>query len=209
MGRVIGQPKRLTVQARPSTTSVLLRRAIHDAVFGQAHQQVGVDACCAPGFPGRSRCRASPPAVAPSVGLGATDRRDLVQSDLGGRLRRRSAPPHLERQHPTASHSGTATNHWYDQAGTTPFCGQPGNGRYSQVRSALARAAGRGQLVPSMTHTGRPSTTRRVRQRLGEQPAQPRGVDRAIAQGVTRARPAASKHASTSCGVPTCSAVAR
>ena len=55
--------------------------------------------------------------------------------------------------------SGTAANHWYDQAGTTPFCGQPGNGRYSQVRSALARAAGRGQLVPSMTYTGRPSIT--------------------------------------------------
>src|SRR5438270_11188887 len=40
-----------------------------------------------------------------------------------------------------------------------PLWGQPGNGRYSQVRSALARAAGRGQLVPSITHSGRPSIT--------------------------------------------------
>src|SRR5207245_8655162 len=40
-----------------------------------------------------------------------------------------------------------------------PLWGQPGSGRYSQVRSALARAAGRGQLVPSITHSGRPSTT--------------------------------------------------
>jgi hypothetical protein len=39
-----------------------------------------------------------------------------------------------------------------------PFWGQLGNGRYSHVRSALARAAGRGQLVPSITHTARPST---------------------------------------------------
>src|SRR5947209_1882024 len=46
-----------------------------------------------------------------------------------------------------------------DQAGITPLWGQPGSGRYSQVRSALARAAGRGQLVPSITHSGRPSTT--------------------------------------------------
>jgi hypothetical protein len=75
-------------------------------------------------------------------------------ADLAVGSRRRTSSGNTQ----LSAASGTATNHWYDQAGTTPFCGQPGKGRYSQVRSALARAAGRGQLVPSMTHTGRPST---------------------------------------------------
>jgi hypothetical protein len=50
VGVVMGQPKRLTVQPRPSAISVLLRRAVHDTVFGQAHQQIGVDRTARRGF---------------------------------------------------------------------------------------------------------------------------------------------------------------
>ncbi len=50
VGRVVGQPKRLTVQTRPSATSVLLRSTIDHAVFGQAHQQIGVDGAARQGF---------------------------------------------------------------------------------------------------------------------------------------------------------------
>src|SRR5437879_2270358 len=44
---VIGQPKRLTMQARPSSAWMPLRSAIYHTVFGQAHQEVRVSALCA------------------------------------------------------------------------------------------------------------------------------------------------------------------
>jgi hypothetical protein len=65
VGVVLGQPKRLTMQARPTTTSV-------PAQVGDRPRGVWPNAptgrrrpCCAQGFPGRSHCRASPPDVAP------------------------------------------------------------------------------------------------------------------------------------------------
>jgi hypothetical protein len=102
MRRSVGQPKRLAMQPRPSATRVLLGTAIHHAVFGQAHQEVGIDRVPGEGFQivaaverhhrPRRVCR-----------LGATDRRDLVQRHLRRRPRRRSTPSHLERYDPAAS----------------------------------------------------------------------------------------------------------
>jgi hypothetical protein len=83
---------------------------------------------------------------------------NLLEGDRRRRLRRRS-----DASHPAATPSRrrlrTATNHRYDQARHNAVLGPRGNGRYSHVRSALARAAGRGQLVPSITHTALPPTT--------------------------------------------------
>src|SRR6266487_2810925 len=42
MGGFVGQPKRLTMQARPTTAALLFGGAIHDTLLGQAHQQVSV-----------------------------------------------------------------------------------------------------------------------------------------------------------------------
>jgi hypothetical protein len=40
---LIGQSKRLTMQAWPASTWVLFWPAIHDAAFDQAHHEIGVD----------------------------------------------------------------------------------------------------------------------------------------------------------------------
>jgi hypothetical protein len=103
VGVGLGQSKRRTMQARPTATSVLLRRAIHHAVFGQTHHQVGVDRAARKGFQivATVECHHRTWRL---CCLGAPDRRDLVQRNLGRRLRRWAAPPDIQRQHPTASH---------------------------------------------------------------------------------------------------------
>jgi hypothetical protein len=114
--------------------------------------------------------------------------------DLGGRLRRGSATPHLERQHPAASHL---------RHGCQPLV-RP------RRHHAVLRPARKGSVFPRAIRAGpcrRPRPVgpvndphwtsldhRRVRHRPGKQPAQPRCVNRSIAQSVTCARPAASKH---------------
>jgi hypothetical protein len=158
MGCFVCQSQRLTMQARPPTAGTLFRSPVHDALLGQAHQQVSVDfsACqrlqVIPTIQGDHRPRGT-------RRLRLAHRGDLLQGDLGRRLAYR-----LRRwkQGQTSTVSGHVRHRHQPLIGpgrTTPFCGQPGSGRYSHVRCGLVRAAGRGQFVPSITHNGRPSTT--------------------------------------------------
>ena len=54
--------------------------------------------------------------------------------------------------------SGIAASHWYSQAPMIPLCGVPAVTKRPQVRSGLVLASGRGQVVPSTTHSRRAST---------------------------------------------------
>jgi hypothetical protein len=108
IGGFVCQPKRLTMQPRPSAASPLFGGAIHHALLGQAHQQVSVHIGVCQGLQ-----------VIPTVqrhnwtgsirALGLTDRSDLLERHFGRRLRRRTATLHVERQHPATS--GVATSH--------------------------------------------------------------------------------------------------
>jgi hypothetical protein len=156
---LVRQPKWRTMQAWSTTTELSFGGAIHDALLGQAHQHVSVDFSDCQGLQVVASVeRDHGPRL--TGWLRFPHRDDLIQGHVRRRLGRRSTPLYIQRQHPAASrirHSNQPL--WYAQAGTTPFWAQPGSGRYSQVRWVLARAAARGQLVPSITHSGRPSTT--------------------------------------------------
>jgi hypothetical protein len=98
VGVGIGQSKRLAMQARPTSTGVLLRMSIHHAVFGQAHQG-SADGTARQGFEIVAAVERDDWTRRIGV-LGTTDRGDLVQSDLGGRLRRGSTVEVREFQRP-------------------------------------------------------------------------------------------------------------
>ncbi len=102
MGAGLSQPKRLTMQARSAAAWAPFGSPVHDATFDQAHQQVSVHF-------GHGQPRQVVAAVqrhdrTRRVGsLSVAHGGDLLERDLGGRLGRRSAAVHLQRQHPAAS----------------------------------------------------------------------------------------------------------
>jgi hypothetical protein len=192
MCALVGQSKRLTMQARPSPTWVLFWRAIHDAAFDQAHQEIGVDG---------GVCQSLE--VVPTIeryhwagcvcGSSLAHPGDLLEGDRRRRLRRRSTTVHIQRQHPAASR----LRHRHQpliRPGRHNAVLRPTWQRPILPRPIGARACRWPRPVGAVDHPHRSAVDhRRIRQRSGKQAAQLADVDRAIRQCVARARPSPTK----------------
>ena len=188
MRLLIDQPKRLTMQTRSPAAWMAFWGAIHDAALDQAHQQVRIHSGVCQGLQviatverhDRTWCIRA---------LGGAYRGNLVKRDLRGRLRCRSAPLHVQRQDPTASHIRRS-----DQ----PLIG-PGwdhsvlwpARQWAVLPGAVgARACGGPRPVGAIDHPQRTALDHgRVHQRPGKQGTHLGHVNRAIRECVARARP--------------------
>ena len=188
MRGLIGQPKRLTMQARPTAPWVPLGGAIHHAVFGQADQEIRGDRAV------RQRLQ-----VIATVerhdwawcvcGLGLTHSSDLLKRHLRRRLGRRSTALHVQRQHPTAGHLRHGHQPLVLPGGHHPVLG-PASQRPVRPCAFGAGACRWAWPVGAVDHPQRPAVDQgRVRQRPGKQVAQRRHFHRAICQRVAGARP--------------------
>src|SRR5712692_3268971 len=102
----VGQPKRLTMQTWPTTAGTPFGGAIHHALLSQADQQVSVHFGVSQGLKVIATIQRHHWPRCTHV-LGGAHRGILLERDLGGRCRRRSATLHVQRQHPTVAPVGS------------------------------------------------------------------------------------------------------